>query len=318
MRRHISVVSLGLAIILGSIGCSKQGDLPAVKMKNVDQSTGFITVEGARLPYTIEGSGIPCVVTGYAKLIAPTFSRELRRHIQFIFADFRYAYGIEAKSHVEKTTLDTLVEDIEHIRKALGFKKIAVLGHSANGWIALEYARKYPQNTSHVIMIGAPLSFWSDEFRKKADKIWESEASEERKAILAKNWESLTQDMLKKVSPGKAFVMTYIANTPRYWYSPDYNAAPLWEGIEPNMDMYNQVYDVILKDFDVFGTVRQIKAPILAAIGRHDFWFYFPWDEKKDQLAPMTCVVFDKSAHFPEVEEQALFDQKLIDWIERH
>ena len=47
-------------------------------------------------------------------------------------------------------------DDVEQIRKALDIPKICVLGHSIHGNLALEYARKYPQHTSHVIVIGAP------------------------------------------------------------------------------------------------------------------------------------------------------------------
>jgi proline iminopeptidase len=48
--------------------------------------------------------------------------------------------------------MDSIVDDIEILRKKLGYDKIYVHGHSIIGLIALEYGRKYPQNTCGVIM----------------------------------------------------------------------------------------------------------------------------------------------------------------------
>lgn len=283
-----------------------------------EQNSGTIKVQGTELSYVIEGSGLPCIVTGYATFVKPTFSQELRKHIKFVFADFRHANVSGDTINYSEITLDTLVEDIEQIRLHLGYKKIAVLGHSANGWIALEYAKKYPQHTSHVIMIGAPLYYWSEEYMKKAEEIWASEASTERKEVLKNNWEKLTDEVLDGVSPGKAFILRYIANGPRYWYDSSYDAAWLWEGQELDMGMYNQVYGVILKDYDVLGSANKISSPVFSAVGRYDLWLYHPWAENQDKIGTIALEIFDRSAHFPELEEQALFDQMLIEWLENN
>ena len=39
------------------------------------------------------------------------------------------------------------------LRQALGFEKWAVLGHSFGGFVALEYALRYPQNLSHLLLV---------------------------------------------------------------------------------------------------------------------------------------------------------------------
>ena len=51
--------------------------------------TDFISVNGIKLSYAIEGSGIPCLVIGSAIYYPRTFSQELRQHFKFIFADER-------------------------------------------------------------------------------------------------------------------------------------------------------------------------------------------------------------------------------------
>ncbi|HJU90996.1 MAG TPA: alpha/beta hydrolase [Gemmatimonadaceae bacterium] len=49
--------------------------------------------------------------------------------------------------------LGTLVDDVEALRRELGVPKIAVVGHSFGGLLALEYAAKYPASVSHVVFV---------------------------------------------------------------------------------------------------------------------------------------------------------------------
>ena len=83
--------------------------------------------------------------------------------------------------------MDTIVDDIEILRKKLGYDKIYVLGHSICGLMALEYARKYPQNT-----------IWcdNDQYTSSISTMiiwdivshnWDTKASEERKVIYKTN-----------------------------------------------------------------------------------------------------------------------------------
>lgn len=50
--------------------------------------------------------------------------------------------------------LDTLVEDVESLRRALGVPQLAVMGHSFGGTLALEYAAKYPERVSRLLLVG--------------------------------------------------------------------------------------------------------------------------------------------------------------------
>ncbi len=51
--------------------------------------------------------------------------------------------------------LDTLVEDVEALRRTLGVPQIAVMGHSFGGLLALEYAARYPEHVSRLVLVGA-------------------------------------------------------------------------------------------------------------------------------------------------------------------
>ncbi len=52
--------------------------------------------------------------------------------------------------------MNTLVNDVEGLRIALGVTQIAVVGHSFGGVLAPEYAVRYPDRVSHLILVSTP------------------------------------------------------------------------------------------------------------------------------------------------------------------
>lgn len=281
------------------------------------ESSGTVSVEGATLNYIIEGEGIPCVVIGSSIYDSRAFSKKLRKHLKCIFVDARHFGKLDPQFKIENITLDTYLDDIEQVRTALKLGKICILGHSIHGLLALEYALKYPQNTSHAIIIGiAPIAF--PKIIEASAEFWESDASEERKKILQKNQDERGED-ISKMPPDKAFVQSYIANAPLYWYDPTYDCSWLWEGVEPNANLANHVFGVLFKDYDITDRIHQIKTPVFLAIGRYDYVVpYTLWDNFKDKMPNLSYNLFERSGHTPQLEEQTLFDEKLIDWIKGH
>jgi proline iminopeptidase len=50
-------------------------------------------------------------------------------------------------------TWENLTADADALREYLGFEKWAVLGHSFSGHVALEYALRYPDRVSHLVLL---------------------------------------------------------------------------------------------------------------------------------------------------------------------
>lgn len=300
--KKIFLLSLGIAIL--AIGaCAEK-----------PESSGVIEVDGIKLPYFIEGKGIPCVIAGDARLTAGALSKELRKHFRFIVTDFRMNVPSDKSVEIDKITMDTFLDDVEQVRRSLNFDKVCVLGHSISGILALEYARKYPQHTSAVIMHGTP-PYWNARAIKMGNEYWESHASEERKMILERKWEKVTEDTLDSLSAGQADILRYITNGPKYWYEPTYDCSWLLEGIYWNAEVWNQLLDVIMAEYDI-AKGEQITTPVFLALGRYDYVCpYYLWDDVKDKLPNLSYNLFEKSGHYPMLEEQALFDKKLIAWI---
>ncbi len=69
-----------------------------------------------------------------------------------IFYDHR-CNGRSTGADVSSMTWENLTADAEALRQMLGFEQWAVLGHSFGGMVALEYALRYPQSLSHLLLM---------------------------------------------------------------------------------------------------------------------------------------------------------------------
>ena len=278
----------------------------------------YADVKGTKLYYTMEGTGIPCMIISYGGTLVyeRTFSKELQKYFQLIYVDLRGG-GQSDPGIVGEITLASLVEDMEQLRQTLNLNKIAVIGHSGNVWLALEYARQYPRNISHLILVGQGPKWGTEDTMKKQQDYWETFSSGERKGILEKNLEQLTEDeQFDTFSTSESFIKLYVAWGPRLWCDAQFDCSHLWKDVNLNADVLRRFLDIVMKDYDATPFLSEITCPVFLALGKYDF-LNPPtlWDGEKEKFPDCTYHLFEHSGHNPQLEEQTLFTRKLIDWI---
>lgn len=279
--------------------------------------SGSVSVDGAVLRYVVEGSGVPALVIGSAIYYPRTFSRRLREALCMAFLDVRHFAETDASVAPDRITLDTYTDDIEAVRRKLGFQQGVVIGHSHNGNLALEYAKRFPSRVSHVVLIGSPPLEVSRTIAA-AKAYWEDHASEHRKAALRDNRTAVDRGVLATLAPKDAYVVEYVADGPKYWYDTAYDASSLWHGVPVNLDIIKVFRSFFANGYQLAWDPELLKAPVLVVMGLHDF--AVPptlWDEVRPQLRNLAFHVFDKSGHTPQLEEPERFDRVLLEWIRR-
>jgi proline iminopeptidase len=59
----------------------------------------------------------------------------------------------------EEVSLESEMDDLDHVRRYLGLDSMALLGHSWGGVLAMEYASRHPERLTHLILMNtAPAS----------------------------------------------------------------------------------------------------------------------------------------------------------------
>jgi len=278
-------------------------DVPA------ESETGTISAGEFRLRYRIEGTGPPAIVIGSSIYLPRAFSDNLRQHLRLVFLDQRGYAPSPGPMDVSAFAPEKQLEDIEQARRELGLGRI---GHSIHSIMALEYAKKYSENVSHVVMIGPPVFNAPSE---AMGQYWQEFASPERKAAMEENLRRLPNEQLAQLPPGQRFIRRYIRNGPRTWYDPRFDASALLEGVESNDD-YQQAPS--FSGIDITQGLDTFDRPVFLALGRYDFVVAPPsiWDPIRPKFRDLTFRVFEQSGHWPHYEEAALFDAELLGWLE--
>jgi len=125
-----------------------------------------VVINDVRLWYRVAGRatpGLPPVVFlhggpgqgsyHFAALVGPNIERSLR----MVYFDQRGS-GNSERPWTGEYAMATLVEDIEGLRRALGVPRIALIGHSFGGALALEYAAAYPTRVARLVIVSG---MWS-------------------------------------------------------------------------------------------------------------------------------------------------------------
>lgn len=125
-----------------------------LESRNVTADTGFLSANGARLYYEVEGSGPPLVLLhGWALNLrlfdpqAPAFSREYR----VIRMDRR---GFGRSSGGEDTTWNAA--DLAALLDHLGVARAHLLGMSQGCAVALAFTLAFPDRVERLVLHGAP------------------------------------------------------------------------------------------------------------------------------------------------------------------
>lgn len=301
------------AVVLMAVGC-QSGAETADEARITE---GVVRAGGIDLPYVVRGSGTPLLAIGNAAYGSRTFTGPILDHFEMIFVDLRHFVPSDSGPPAETITIDTFVQDIDEIRQHFGFETVAVLGHSIHGNLALEYARRHPHRVTHLVVIGTqPIGFMQGVSPARVAH-WESHASDERRAILERNWAPLSNDSLSKLSTADSVQAMLMANVPLYWHDPTFDWAPMWEGApQANGEVISRLFQLFF-EYDLGQGPGQITVPVFVAAGLYDF--IVPptlWDSELQKLPSATFHLFEESGHTPQFEEPELFAEKLLEWFE--
>lgn len=275
---------------------------------------GVLNIDGFELGYAIEGVGSPTLVIGSSVYYPRTFSPTLRESLKLVFLDHRGFAPHTGAISPEHIALEHVLSDMAQASNALKLGRHIVIGHSGHGYMALEYAKRYPQNVSHVVLIATGPSH-STTHADMGERHWQEAVCPERRAQYERDMAGLADEL--KAAPEKRFVTFCIRMGARSWYDATFDARPLWDGVHVNMAVIDHLWGEAFRDLDVARGLESLDIPVFLAVGRFDYLVspVSAWEPYRSQFHDLTVRVFDKSSHTPQLEESELFDRELLDWL---
>jgi proline iminopeptidase len=215
-----------------------------------------------------------------------------------IFYDHR-CNGRSEGAAVETMTWENLTADAEALREKLGFKQWAVLGHSFGGNVALEYALRYPQSLSHLILMdtGAD-ACWS---RENAPRILAKRGYSDAAVQAARRFFS-GQVTSREWAPT---IMKFMSAYSYRGFLVDMAHLALSPGPSPKMRAEPAIFGFghLLAGWTVMHRLGEIRQPTLVLAGRYDF--LFPPEHQAilaDRLPNAQLELVERAGHNPQME----------------
>ena len=117
----------------------------------------YLCSKDANIYFKVIGEGEPILFLhggpGFSHdYFLPHFLKLADLGYQLIFMDQRGGGRSVDPYYLESITIDTLVEDIESLRKHLKISSMHLIGHSFGGYLAVRYAMKYEEHLNKMIL----------------------------------------------------------------------------------------------------------------------------------------------------------------------
>jgi proline iminopeptidase len=268
--------------------------------------SGTVDCEGFQLEWVREGRGIPMLVLGTSRFYQRYFPAAMRTHFDMVFCDLRQWVPTPDGFDIAKITRDTFSDDIERVRTATSLDRPIVVGQSQHGYMALEYGRRYPDRVRGVAVIAiAPPDHVDD-----SAAFFQRDATPERQAADARIRAS--RRVPEHVETPRDFVDLYLAEEAYWWFDPEADHSYLWEGVEANVGVHDQVWAD--KAFGGF-RLEPSATPTFLALGRYDYFNpYYSWDPYLPLFSNLRSRLYERSAHHPPNEQPAEFTADLVAW----
>jgi proline iminopeptidase len=262
-----------------------------------------IPIRNVSLFVKVIGHGYPVLLMHGGPSLDHTTLLPLQRcadQFTLVFYDHR-CNGRSEGAEVTSMTWENLTADAEALRQRLGFNEWAVLGHSFGGNVALEYALRYPQSLSHLILMDTGGDQW-----------WVEHNAPE---ILAKRGYSAgAVAAARRFYSGQCTTSEYFSTVMKFVSAYSYHSNPLslalgfvsGSRIKLRPEALTFGYRHLLKGWTVMDRLSQIKTPTLVMAGRYDF--LFPPEHQAilaDRLPNAQLRLIERAGHNPQMEQTA-------------
>jgi proline iminopeptidase len=285
--------------------------VPASERASVTRAS----LRGVELGYERVGRGVPILLMHGWLGLDHTYLRPyldpLGEVAELVFYDHRGHGRSSAVDDWSGIDHATFADDADALREHLGHERIVVLGHSYGGFLAQEYALRYPERLAGLVLCAtAPALDYARDPRRLVAASGVA-ATDDQLEQAERIFETLPESDEEYRRERRAVMPLYFADpSPRRlarFEAATYRAAP-----------WRHAVSHLLPGFNVADRLGAVTAPALVLGGRHD-WVCPPTQAARlTGLLPRSeLVFFEQSGHYPFVEETDEFVRVVREWLDR-
>lgn len=290
---------------------------PTLPAQTVPHATGIAHTEQVDLAYETfgaKGTALPIIAVNggpglsHAYMMQNDLWERVGRNRFVVLYDQRGTGGSKRMQPGVSQSMDAQVADLDAVRQALGLTKVALLGDSYGGLVAMAYAAAHPEHVAKLILSDSPGPSWHDIVHLLPDvfpDIQEQGAQEEKKL-------GATTEAAARAGLRNHFRMIFYSTQKRDAYMSHMGDL----GFEPAV---GDAVEKATADLDLAPKLAGFHFPTLVITGRYDM-----------NVAPLTAwrlahtipgatvVFFEQSGHLPSYEEPERYIEVLEGFLNGH
>ncbi|MEA9985497.1 alpha/beta hydrolase [Subtercola sp. RTI3] len=200
--------------------------------------------------------------------------------------------------------------DIDALRQWVGAEKIVMAGGSYGGFMSMEYAVRYPEHVTAVVLRDTSPD--------------NGNAHLARENALASDRVSVDMEKFDRIDEGRVrdnddLYDCWLEILPLYDFAYDPAAAARKAAATPyRYRAHNYAFSQNLPNYDLKPQLAELDVPLLITVGRHDWITPVSCSETIAGLvAGSELVVFEKSGHSPQIEEVDEWTQTVRAFLHR-
>ncbi len=277
-----------------------------------------LSINGTSLFIREMGSGSPIIIIHGGPGLNHSYFlphlNSLATKYRLIFYDQRACGNSSGSLDSTQMSLSLFVEDIEEIRKSLKLGKIGILAHSWGGLVAMNYASKYSENLSALILSNS-VSPKFGEFEKETNQRLKLRISAEDSILRSEILKSAEFKTGNLESYTKLFKLSF---KPSFYYSSSLEKMQLilpGDFLAKRKVLFFMTKE--LSEYDFYDNLKIISCPVLVIHGSYD-GMPLNLSQKIHACIPNSKLIVIKNAgHFPFIDKPKKFSAVVSQFLKR-
>ena len=282
---------------------------------------GYVTLPRARLFYRTFGRGEPLVLVhggpAYHHAYFLPWVRPLERSFRLILYD-QAGSGKSSKRTDARYDFDTMTADLESLRRKLRLGRTNLLGHSWGAMLALEYACRHPAAVRRLVLANTFAS--GRDLNRGLRRMWDGATPEQRAILRMHERRGLFRDGPRYPSEyGKVASEVYAPYVRAHMKELPQALARM----KIEFDVYRQLWGEHgefrvtgrMRDWDATPNLPELPMPTLVIAGRRDMTDPISAGRIASRIPKGECAIFERSTHFPFIEQPSLFLAVVEDFL---
>lgn len=236
---------------------------------------------------------------------------ELAKHFEVILYDQRgCGQSLECAVSPETITVPQFVQDLDDLRKHLGYRTMTVMGHSWGGRLAMEYALVHPDHLAKLILVDPTPSTFAGQ-AAFTEFLMQHQSSFEKLGELYHTREDGDPEV---IGTFKSIMEKYLRDPQSMKDQPiEFHKKAALSGMQVGGLMGQTAW--MQEGFDLRPQLKNMSVPTLVIHGRYDPVPLWTAQETYEALPNAQMVALDECGHSPFIEKPQAFFKAVGDFL---